>query len=167
MARRNLPGRCDGSVLLTQPGKRFPEVIVGWVVHLSFEAKGFVKAMTSDSLPFDQGPLNRAIYSEEIGKMIVTKRSCTLLSLFLLLAVNACASPNSPQTSSSARSTSEVNCISSTPHPICKASFANNPSGTLVSGSISTGTAIFEGRKVNYTCYPGNSDRQQTRSCSW
>ena len=92
-----------------------------------------------------------------------------LAAVFLLVfPISGCVSTtaNKSEPHSSAKS-GEISCLPTTNHPICKASFASHPSGTLKNGLLSTGTTTLDGRSVTYTCYPGNSDRLQMRPCSW
>lgn len=55
-----------------------------------------------------------------------------------------------------------VACKIDTRNPVCAASFAQNPPGTLARGVRTTGSAMVKGKRVNWTCIGGNP-----RNCSF
>ena len=91
-----------------------------------------------------------------------------IAALFLMISVAGCVpAATSDMGKTSFRANGEITCLPTTEHPVCKSSFANQPSGSLKNGLISSGTTTLDGRLVTYTCYAGNADRQQSRPCSW
>jgi len=62
----------------------------------------------------------------------------------------------------------EVECSTSSAHPVCKATFESHPAGKLRSNQVSAGTAVVGGATVNYSCSPGGLGAQNApRKCRW
>jgi hypothetical protein len=53
-------------------------------------------------------------------------------------------------------SAASVACKVGMRNPVCAASFAQNPPGTLRSGVRTTGSATVRGKRVNWVCIGGN-----------
>jgi hypothetical protein len=60
-------------------------------------------------------------------------------------------------------SAASVECTSSSSHPICVASYAGKPAGSLETGKKHTGIATIDGKKVKYACVGGT--RSTPRKC--
>ena len=60
-----------------------------------------------------------------------------------------------------------VDCMRHDSHPVCVASYSNNPSSTLGRGGLSSGEATVNGVVVNFTCLPGDASARTPRQCSW
>lgn len=61
----------------------------------------------------------------------------------------------------------ETQCTVADSHPVCRASFAVDPSGTLGNTGRSTGTAVINGVEVKFVCTAGVAQVRQPRQCKW
>ena len=61
----------------------------------------------------------------------------------------------------------EMECTRMSEHPVCKATFAAHPAGTLGDHGVSEGRATVNGRIVQFICYAGASTRRIPRRCQW
>ncbi len=84
-----------------------------------------------------------------------------------LLASTGTAATERAQAASAARGPQAISCSLTDSHPVCKASYALHPSGTLGPMGVSTGSATVEGASVKFTCKAGDAPGRQPRSCRW
>lgn len=58
-----------------------------------------------------------------------------------------------------------VSCGASSKHPVCIATYAANPVGSIGRGQQSVGTAVVKGKSVRFVCASGTATR--ARQCSY
>jgi hypothetical protein len=59
-------------------------------------------------------------------------------------------------------SAASIACKIGSSHPVCQASLAQNPPGTLATGVSTSRSATVNGKRVNWTCLGG-----RTRNCTY